>query len=388
MRMGRLATLLLIALMGGSALSGCTRTAEKKTETQQFVFQSLNLRQSDDKGRPAWSLISPEASYDLERKIAQVKQPRGVIYAKGKPLYNISATSGTVINDGEVIQLEGKVKIQAVGSKPSVISGDRLRWIPSRQRISIDRRPMLVDRSSRLTADTALFLLDQDKLELRGRTRLVNATIDLRVAQADWFAASGVLKAPGPVRGIRRLKNKQEQTLTASALEGNTRTEVIDALAPVRFVDPSQDAVFNGQRTRWDSTRQRLSTALPFVGQIGNLEVRGQSLELQLNEKWALIPAGCDLRQPAERLTANDCLYNWADQTVRARGNVVFRREANQQVTRSEVLNGKVAGEGLVIFTTPGGRVKSQLQVPPAKESPAGESPGGRSPRSSPPVTF
>jgi len=39
---------------------------------------------------------------------AQVKQPRGVIYAKGKPQYNISATSGTVINDGEVIQLEGR----------------------------------------------------------------------------------------------------------------------------------------------------------------------------------------------------------------------------------------------------------------------------------------
>lgn len=383
MRKRPLAPLLLTGLIVGSVLAGCSRPPEPKVETQEFVFQSLNLRQSDDKGRPAWSLISPEARYDLERRIAQVKQPRGVIYADGKPRYNVSATSGTVINDGEVIQLEGQVRIQAIGPKPSVISGDRLRWIPSRLRISIDRRPVLVDRSSRVTADSALFLLDQDKLELRGATRLVNPTIDLRVAQADWFANTGELKAPGPVKGTRRLPNQQVQTLTASALEGNTRTEVIDALAPVRFVDPSQDAVFNAQRTRWDSARQRLSTALPFVGLIGKREVRGESLQVQLDQRWAFIPAGCDLRQPGERLTARDCLYNWGDQTVRATGGVIFRRDANQQVTRSELLTGKLAPEGLAEFTTPGGRVTSELRVPPASESS-----GGRSPRSTPPVSF
>lgn len=372
----------LLALMGllPVPLTGCSRPPRPVAEPKPFEFRSLNLRQQDARGRPAWELISPEARYDIRSRLARAKQPRGVIYSAGQPRYRITATSGTVINDGEVIQLEGGVRIQIVGSRPAVISGDRVRWTPKRQLIEIDRRPVATDRSSRISAGTARFLLDRDKLELRGPTRLQQSEVDLRVSRADWYPGTGALQAAGPVRGVRRSKQAggKLQTLTASALEGNTREEVLDAVAPVQFVDPSAKAVLNAQRTRWNAREKVLSTDLPFEGRVDRLEVQGASLVARLDENTAVVPSECRVRQPGERLRARECRWNWKTQAIEASGDVLLERDANRQITRSQRLTGRLGAKGLADFTTPGGRVESQLTVPPPSDRP----------RSTAPVTF
>ena len=95
------------------ALSGCGRDASRPDERRStpFVFQALNLRQQDAGGRLLWRVTSPEARYDLSRRLAQARQLRGEIHANGRALYQLQASHGTVINDGAVIQLEGEVRM-------------------------------------------------------------------------------------------------------------------------------------------------------------------------------------------------------------------------------------------------------------------------------------
>jgi lipopolysaccharide export system protein LptC len=302
--------------------------------------------------------------------VARARHPRGVIYAAGKPRYRIEAATGIVLNDGELIQLEGAVKIRVVGSQPATITGDRVRWTPKRDLIEIDRRPMATDRNSRLTATTARFLLDKDKLELRGTTRLVQSDLNVTVRQADWFPSSGRLLGEGPVLGQRLQPAGKVQTLTASALEANTRQEVLEVMAPVRFVDPAQKTVIDAQRSRWDVKQKLLTTDLPFEGTVDQLNVRGQSLIVRMGEKTAFIPSGCDVRQPGEHLVARECRWNWETQAIEAQGSVQLNRAANDQITRSERLTGRVGDKGLAEFTTPGGRVHSRLRVPPPSDRP------------------
>ena len=247
------ALLLLPALLAGCA----PNLPEQAEEPLPFVFRSLDLRQRDPKGRPAWELRSPEARYDLNRRIARARSPRGLIYAKGKPLYRIEATSGTVLSDGQVIQLEGAVRIQRLGSQPVLIEGERVRWIPSRQLMEIDLRPSATNLDTRLVAQRARFLIDQDKLELRGQPELQRWTkaakgdgkgagkssdkdgskpkptaselayaipapvtpkrkpdVIIRATTADWYPGSGRLVAIGPLRGTRTIKPGMVQTLT------------------------------------------------------------------------------------------------------------------------------------------------------------------------------
>ncbi|MFM7652811.1 MAG: LPS export ABC transporter periplasmic protein LptC, partial [Vulcanococcus sp.] len=207
---------LLAAVLAASLLAGCVSRTREPAPPEPFVFRSLDLRQQTGKGEPAWDLTSPEARYDLLRQLAQARQPRGTIYRRGKPQITISARRGTVIGDGQAIQLEGDVLITLLGRNPVRITGDQARWIPRQNLMVVDRRPVATDRRSRISGLVARYLLAQDLVELRGEPLLEQwsrkqpadgqrgpASIRVKAISVDWKPEQGSLVAQGPVQGER-----------------------------------------------------------------------------------------------------------------------------------------------------------------------------------------
>ena len=364
----------------GLALGGCNSRPAPEETVQPFVFKALNLRQQDGLGRPAWQITSPEARYDSSRRVAQASQISGTIYAAGKPLYRLTASSGIVLNDGELIQLEGIARLVRLGPRPLELETRRLRWFPRNQRMELDLRPRASQAELQLSADQALILLDQDKVELRGNPLLLqrpepkqpqSARLELRVAKADWWLNSGELQAPGPVRAQRRLAAAQPpQTLTSPLLQGNTLRQQLVLAAPVRFLDPQHKAELLAGETEIDLRRQLVHSSRPFQGRVNQLQLAGESFELRNDQTLAVIDKGCDLRQPGEQLRSQRCQWNWTTQAIEASGQVSLSRRANNQLTRAEQLKGQLGADGLAVFTSPASRVHTQLQLPPSGAKP------------------
>lgn len=357
-------------------VTGCISRQSSEKPPPPFVFRALDLSYRLPNGRLAWELKAPQARYDLERRIAQAVDLRGVIYQKGKPVYRITARSGTVLNDGELIQLEGKPRIERLVGRSTTISGQRLRWIPGKQRIELEGEPTAEQQGLRITARQARFQLDADRLELRGSPMLrhwqkppatARAPADLlvRVHQADWFPTSGQLRAPGPVVGERRLHPAPRvQTLTASSLEGNTEQRQLSLLAPVHFVDPSEDAEMRAQRTELDLAGEVIRSTAPFEARVGKSQAWGDAFVIDLQRRTGQIPQGCRLRQPTESLQADQCRWDWQQHRFSAHGAVELRRRDPEQLTRSTSLSGTLGPTGEALFSTPGGRVDSTLRLP------------------------
>lgn len=397
----------VLVVIGSLLLPACVQQPKRRPEPEPFVFRTLNLRQQNARGEPTWQVTSPEARYDLNRRLAFARQPRGTIYRHGKPSITVSAQQGTVIADGQSIQLEGSVLITLMGSNPIRISGDRASWLPRRDLMLIDRRPQASDRRTRISAGSARYLLAQDRLELRGGTVLEQwqqgpttpaaharpAAIRVRSDAVDWKPEQGSLQAPGPVRGERQgtpARPKANSTtpisgelmVQATGLQGNLRQGFIDLKAPVRWSDRSGSTWLNTQRTRWSINGQWLSSDQPFDGARRDLRVRGNALRIDLRTQDLIIPSGCSLGQPADQLVAERCLWHWPTGAFQASGGVELRRRALQQVTRASQLSGRIGSDGEAVFTSPGGRVQSQLRLP-AEGSPAAGRKGAR-----PPVAF
>lgn len=321
-----------------------------------FVFRRLDLKQQDPSGRPSWELSSPEARYDLGRRLARVVKPRGLIYRNGAPLYRLQAGSGIVINDGEVIQLEGGIRLQRLGPDPVVLRASRVRWIPSRQLIELDRHPEARDRHTRLRSDTARLLIARDRLELRGRPALQqrrNATdpldplpagraqIEVKVASLDWSPRSGRLSAIGPVQARRDRQPaasgkdlEPPLDLEARSLGGNTLQQRLRLEGPVRINQPPATV----------------------------MEARDVALDLA--RTLAGGEGGCRLLRRDQVLTASRCSWNWRTQQISAEGDVVFRGGRPAQLSRGSLLSGRLGDEGHVTLTAPGSRVISQVRVP------------------------
>ncbi|MEB3156553.1 MAG: LPS export ABC transporter periplasmic protein LptC [Cyanobacteriota bacterium] len=359
-------------------LGGCVSRARRETPTPPFVFRSLDLSFRQPDGRLAWELKAPEARYDLERRLVQAVSLQGVIYQKGKPLYRITAQAGTVLNDGELIQLEGQPRIQRLAGKATVITGQRLRWTPKREWIELEGEPMAAQQGLQIRARQALFQLGPDRLELRGQPTLRHwqnpptkgpqpaPDVVVRVGAADWYPGSGLLRARGPAVAERRPgSGLPVQILTASGLEGNTERQELSLLAPVRFRDPGQDAQLIAQRTEVDLRRDLVSSAAPFEARSGRSQAWGDGFSLDLRRRSALVSQGCRLEQPGETLTAQQCRWNWQQGTFTASGSVQLQRRNPQQITRSSSLEGQIGKNAQAIFSTPGGRVHSTLRIPP-----------------------
>ena len=349
-------------------LAACRTAPTAEDTAQPFVFRELNLLQRDPQGRRLWAITSPEARYDLNRRLAQARQLRGVLYAEGKPLYRVSASNAVVVNDGEVVLVEGPSEVVRLDpDRPAVITARRLRWYPAQERMEIDRAPRATQGDLELTAGLARFQIDADRLELRDRPVLRQKgaePVRLELGPVDWFPGTGALRAKGPVRGSRRLAGGTFQQLAAPALTGNTRDQTVDLVAPVRLSDPSRDATLEAQATRLDLRQRLVSSSLPFQGAYGRSTLRGGSFVLNGVANTVLVREGCDLRQPGDTLTAGQCFWNWTSGAVAASGGVALRRQANGLSTRAARLEGVIGRSGQISFQTPGGRVTTQLQVP------------------------
>lgn len=366
-------------------LVGCqsSREAKNNDETPPFVFRSLDLRQQDRLGRPAWELTSPEARYDLRRRIARAESPKGVIHANGKPLYRLQADSGTVISDGQAILLEGHLRVERLSQPAVLIRAARARWLPRQKLLLVDRSPEVYDHRGRLRADRARFRFDTDTLELSGAPRLDrwskpfnplstlpkdSPEITVQVSSLTWKPGTGALDAEGPVLGERRVAGAAPgslpQRLSAERLQGNTQSQAYTLLGAVHFEDPAQADQLDTRDVQLDLANQAAETALPFSLVHGGLKATGTGLKVFLKDSLAVIAAQCHVEQSGERLDAQRCQWNWRSGAVEAHGSVLLQRQANRQNSRAEHLVGDLGQAGSITLSAPGARVVSRFQVP------------------------
>lgn len=375
----------LLALLPLLPLMACGGGSKPRRDdvVPPFVFRSLNLRQQTPAGKPAWELTAPEARYDLRRRIAQAISPKGVIYGSGRPLYRVQADSGTVLNDGEAILLEGNLRVERIGREPVLIQATRARWLPREQLMLIDRHPVAWDRQGRLRAQRARFLFQDDRLELSGNPQLdrwnqrfdpftalptTPPAIAVNATTVRWKPGSGELQAEGPLIGRRTPPGSQAgeapQQLSAEGLAGNTLRQEFTLTGSVRFNDTAKGNSFAGRDVRLRPAAAEGSSASPFEASRGTLQVSGASVRVDGTNHWVRIDGACRLSQPDGTLQADRCGWNWQSGAVEAEGGVLVQRSAQGQSSRAGILTGRLGREGSVLLRAPGARVVSQFRVP------------------------
>jgi LPS export ABC transporter protein LptC len=369
--------ILLVASL--AVMTGCQEQPVSDQQAPPFVLRSLSLNQRKPDGSRDWDLNSPEARYDLDSRTVRAKRPSGLLYKADQPGFRISADLATVLNDGELVVLEGNVRLQQLNQRRILIQGQRLVWTPNRSLMVLEQQPVAVDDDSRLTSPRLEYRTDTDKLVFQGPARLhrwdKRRTADhppdtlIQVERGSWNLATGRLKAAGPVLG----KRQPDRSLLASRLEGNTKAGYLDLVEPVRVrLGESEDEIQAG-RTRWNYERREFRSAQPFTARFKTGEARGTGFILDEAATTVTVPQDCRLNQPGEQLRAQRCRWNWTTERVRAEGDVEVRREELQQITRAPVLDGQIGEDGNLRFRGGGERVRSQIRLaePTRQQQPA-----------------
>jgi len=362
---------LTAALVASALLAACTpRRPMTVAPTPSFVFRSLDLSQRADDGNRDWDLTSPEARYDLSSRTIRARRPEGVLYQNDQPRYRITADLATVLRDGELVVLEGSVRLRQLNQRGLMIEGDNLIWTPSQSRMVINQRPKANDGQTEIRSRELTFQQDTEVLLFSGPTQLNRvdqtsaASTVVRGGSGSWNLKTGLMQAPGPVEAAR----SDGRTLSASGLDGNTREGYLDLQQPVTLELESDRGRITAGRTRWLFSEKQLQSDQPVLADLKNSKVKGSGFKLDERTGTVIISSDCRVEQELETLTARRCAWNWRSERVVADGDVVLQRTKPEQITRASRMEAKISDDGEIRFGQPGARVESTIKLSPAAQ--------------------
>lgn len=348
---------------------------EKNQGSTPFVFRSLDLKQRRPDGVRDWELTSPEARYNTAARTVRARSPKGILYFEDKPSFMISAEHATVVNDGELVVLEGTVRLKRLGTSPLLIQGDRLIWRPGLSTMVINQRPSALNRNSKLVSNSLTFQQDSGQLLFTGPTKLsrweknYSSTIDpqtlITAGHGKWNLNSGTIAAVGPI--IANQSNGRQ--LTAVSMQGNTTKNYLDLKAPVQFKLEDDKAVVDAGETRWDFEQNQLSSKAPVSASLTKGEVHGVGFIIDIPDNTLTISNSCKVAQPDKDLSANRCSWNWKNDLLTAAGRVNFKESGSDQVKRVDQIQGEFNPDGSIRFSPSQNRVKTQIQLESGKNN-------------------
>ena len=352
-------------------ISSCASKSPNQNKNQAstpFIFRSLDLKQRRPDGARDWELTSPEARYNTAARTVRAKIPKGILYFEDKPSFMISAEHATVLNDGELVVLEGTVRLKRLGVEPLLIQGDRLIWRPSLSTMVINQRPSALNKNSKIVSSSLIFQQESGQLLFNGPTKLsrwgnnYSSTLDpqtvITAGNARWNLNSGIIAAVGPVTA----NQTNGRQLTAASIQGNTMKNFLDLKAPVQF-QLEDDAVVDAGETRWNFERDQLSSKAPVSASLPKGDVRGIGFIIALAKNTLTISNSCHVEQPDKNLRAKSCSWNWSSDLLTAAGNVNLKESNSGQVQRAELMEGAFNPDGSIRFSPSENRVKTQIKL-------------------------
>jgi len=279
-----------LGLSLGLVVSGC-RVAERPLEpeanletAQQLTFQSLNLQQADKDGKILWKLQVQQAVADPKTRRVQVQKLVGNIYDRGKPRYRVETAQATVLEQGETLDIQGRLIATDLQDKTRITTQSLL-WRPQQQELILKGNLEFQQPKLQAKAQEATIRLRDNHLALRKKVQVTN--------------------------------QKPALNITGEALDWEWQKGQIQALQPVQIIHPPQQLVVKAGRGQMDFQNQvlRLTQGVDAVNQRGQL--RAQEVE------W---------RIPAQEVTAvGNVFYRQNDPPLtvtgsRADGNLATRQ--------------------------------------------------------------
>ena len=371
-----------IIISSGCLLASCASKPATQNQNQSstpFIFKSLDLKQRRPDGVRDWELTSPEARYNTAARTVRAKIPKGILYFEDKPSFMISAEHATVLNDGELVVLEGTIRLKRLGAEPLLIQGDRLIWRPALSTMVINQRPVALNRNSRIISNSLIFQQQSGQLLFSGPTKLsrweknysstLNPQTVITAGNSRWNLNTGIIAAVGPILAYQ--DNGRE--LTAASIQGNTKNNFLDLKAPVQFKLEQDDAIVNAGETRWNFERDELSSKAPVSASLPKGDVSGVGFIIDIRNNLLTISNSCEVAQLDKNLRAKSCTWDWGKDLLTAAGNVNLKESKTGQVQRAEQIDGALNQDGSIRFSPARDRVKTQIKFNTGKSNGANQ---------------
>lgn len=302
-----------------------------------LTLRNATLEQPDENGVMMWRVRGEEVTYSPNRDVATILRPDGEIFQDGEIVYNITADTGQILDNGNVIVLQGNIVATGINSG-SVLRGNELVWQADADVLTV--RGSVTGSHPQITAsaDEARVINAENRIELIGNVVAHTVVEDpkteprlkLQAQQIQWLWEEEQLVSPTALR----VEQLQDQTITDVLLGDQGVVRLDDQVATLQGNVAMQMLGFPlnaaSSLMEWQVADQVVTMPQPLTvvhpteqmqvtARQGRIDLENQVVTLQQD----VVAVG---QRNQSRLTSNQLIWTVPDQIVVAEGNVNYQQ--------------------------------------------------------------
>lgn len=335
---------------------------ESRLDTQ-LVLNNAILEQSNQQTGTIWKIKAANIVYSEDKKTATLDKVVGNLIKDGKIIFQISAETGKVQDNGNVISLNEQI-IATDPRNNSVIKSNAIEWRPQENLVLIEDNFTAIHPNLEVAAAEGKYFTDIESLEIQGKVTATskNPTLQLTSDRLIWKIPQAQIKSPNAIEIVRYdqdenvtdklISDRAEVNLTKHTATLNNNIELVSLQPNLQIATDSltwnyQERVGNAKKPIQILDRDYPSDTL----RDRNLSFTGNQGEVNLKQQIAKLTNGVQgiNQQEASELYANQLTWNLDTKKIEAIGNVIYEQADPQIRLTGEKAIGSLEDNDIVV---------------------------------------
>jgi len=370
----RSVTLSLVVVVLLASLSGCRRgnqAAERLAEDSSTVqnlesnltFNNITLNQADDQGQTLWKIKADQATYSQDQRVARVENPEGELFQDGKAVFQISAQSGEVQQDGEKVVLSGQIVATDLRDG-MVLRGNHLEWLPQQDLLIVRDDLNATHPQLRVSATEARAYSRDRRVELLGKVVATSRDPALRLngERLTWRLQDQMIVSDRRIQVERLDGNRVTDRASANQAEVNLKAKVATLKQSANLALQDPPVVIISNLLVWNLQNETLVSNQPVTVQQRQQQIvlTADQGRMDINRKIVYLDRNVTAvsQRNQSELDADSLTWNMDNQQVVAEGNVTYNQADPPLNLRGPRAVGRLQDQTVVVS---GGQVVTEI---------------------------
>ncbi|GAB4527579.1 MAG: hypothetical protein Tsb0014_08380 [Pleurocapsa sp.] len=339
---------------------------EDRTSTQ-LVLNNAILEQSNDRDRTVWKIKAENIVYTEDKKKATLKTVTGNLLQENKVILKISAESGELLDNGNLILLKDKI-VATAPHNGTVVRTDAIEWRPTENVLIASESLSATQEKMEVAAKKGKYYTDREVLELEKEViaTVFEPSLQLTSDRLIWSIPENLATSPSNLQIVRyQVDETISDRLVADRGQVNLQDKIATLTNNIELISlaPQLQVATNSLSWNYQQRFGKTEQPIQIIARDRQLDITGNQGEVDFQQQIARLSNGIKAinTKNAAQLYARELVWYLNKETMEATGNIAYQQSDPQVNLTGEKAIGNLQTENIIV--TGGGKEKPVTSV-------------------------
>ena len=336
-----------------TSIPDSNQTVTDTRSDTQLVLNNAVLKQSNKQNK-VWKIKADRIVYSEDKQTANLDKVVGNLLQDGKIILKISASEGTVSDNGNLILLNGDIVVSDPRNG-SIINANAIEWRPQENLLLIKDNLIGTYPNLKITATEGQYFTDRESLEIQGNVVATTnqPSLQLKSDRLIWDIPQEKITIPSALEIVRYDEKIVTDKLTSDRAEVNLtqNTIVLNKNIELISLDPQLQMATDSLTWNYQQRTGKTEQPIQIVDRDRQISLTGNAGEIDLERSIAKLQNGVKgiSQQKSSELYARQLTWNIDTEEIEAMGNVIYEQSDPQAYLTGEKAVGTLGNNDIVV---------------------------------------